>query len=124
MSVLGWILVISAAAVQVAGALLMRLGVDRAGGFRPAEQGLANSLGGLALQPAFVIGVAFYVLAALVWFVVVSREPLSLAYPVLVGLTFLFVTVGAVVLFHESLTLRGVIGLVVVLAGIILIGKK
>ena len=55
------------------------------------------------------------------WFRVVATEPLSVAYPVLVSCTFTLVTAGAVIVFSEPLTLRQMLGLAVILAGIALI---
>jgi multidrug transporter EmrE-like cation transporter len=46
---------------------------------------------------------------------------LSLAYPLLVSLTFSLVTAGAVVFFHESLTVQKMIGLATILVGIVII---
>ncbi|MEZ4683750.1 MAG: hypothetical protein R2932_57030 [Caldilineaceae bacterium] len=123
MTVLGWWLVLLSAGLQVAGTLLLRAGVDRAGGFAikwaDAPQGLLR----LASQPLFDIGFVLYGLAALVWFRVLSTQPLSTAYPLLVSLTFMLVSLGAVVLFEEALTMTKVLGLVVILIGILIMSR-
>ncbi len=75
----------------------------------------------LAAQPLFDLGFILYGLAAFVWFRVVSTEELSTAYPLLVSLVFIFVTLGASALFRESITLRKVAGLAVILLGIFLV---
>ena len=118
MTVVGWVLVLFSAGLQVAGTLLLRAGVDRAGGFATSLAEVPQGLLRLASQPAFDIGFILYGLAALVWFRVLATQPLSLAYPLLVSLTFLFVTLGAVTLFQEAMTARKVIGLAIILAGI------
>jgi len=64
-----------------------------AGGVRP--------LFGLGKQPLFLSGVFLYGLSALIWFSVISSEQLSTAYPILVSMTFILVTAGSVVFFHE-----------------------
>ncbi|GAB4530974.1 MAG: hypothetical protein Kow0063_09640 [Anaerolineae bacterium] len=124
MTVTGWLLVLMSAGLQVAGTLLLRAGVDRAGGFAESLAGVPQGLLRLAGQPTFDIGFVLYGLAALVWFRVLSTQPLSLAYPLLVSLTFLFVTLGAVTLFQESITVRKLVGLAIILVGIFLIGGE
>ena len=48
----------------------------------------------------------------------IAYEPLSTAYPVMVGLIFVMVSIGAVFIFSEPVSIRKVIGLAVILAGI------
>lgn len=123
MTSLGWWLVIFSAALQVAGTLLLRGGIDRAGGFGSSLAELPASLLKLAGQPLFLTGFVLYGSAALVWFRVVATQPLSMAYPLLVSLTFIFVTLGAVVLYQESFAWLKVMGLVVILVGVFIVGR-
>ena len=125
MSATGLLLVLLTAALTMAANLLLRAGIDAAGGF---------SLGGLTaavlalvklfMQPRFVVGFGLYFLASVVWFRVVATEPLSVAYPLLVSCTFILVTAGAALAFREPLTLRQVLGLAVILLGIVLVSIR
>ena len=124
MTLVGWWLVLFSAGLQVAGTLMLRSGVDRAGGFAGNLAEVPAALLRLASQPIFDLGFILYGLAALVWFRVLATQPLSRAYPLLVSLTFLFVTLGAVTLFQESMTARKLVGLAIILVGIFLIGGK
>lgn len=124
MSSLGWILVMMSAGLTVMANLLMRAGVDRAGGFCIEFAKLHTSILGLAKQPMFDIGIVLYALASLVWFRVLSTEPLSVAYPVLTSTTFMLVTLGAVVLFRESLNVYKIAGLLIIFSGIVLISRS
>jgi multidrug transporter EmrE-like cation transporter len=124
MTLAGWWLVLMSAGLQVAGTLMLRSGVDRAGGFAGRLADVPAGLLRLAGQPIFDIGFIFYGLAALVWFRVLATQPLSRAYPLLVSLTFLFVTLGAVTLFQESMTVRKLAGLTIILVGIFFVGGK
>ncbi len=125
MSANGLLLVLVTAGLTMAANLLLRAGVDAAGGF--AAGGAAQvvaSLVKLFLEPRFTSGFLLYFLASVVWFRVVATEPLSLAYPVLVSCTFTLVTAGAVMFFGEPLTRRQVVGLAVILAGIVLVSVQ
>ena len=122
MSSTGFLLVLLTSALTMAANLLLRAGIDAAGGFAlgsPAEIG--RTVLSLCMQPLFGTGFVLYFLASIVWFRVVATEPLSVAYPILVSCTFTLVTTGAVVAFREPLTLRQIVGLIVVIAGIALI---
>lgn len=117
----GTLLVVLAALLTVVGNLLMREGVVRAGGLSLSFSTLLRDLGQLAQQPLFGVGVLFYGIASLVWFRIVSTENLNSSYPLLVSLTFLFVTLGATLLFREPLPLQKVAGIGVILIGIVLV---
>lgn len=124
MSPLGWVLVLMAAGIAVAANLLLRAGVDRAGGFAVNLGHVHLGLLALARQPLFDLGLVLYVLTTLIWFRVLSTEPLSVAYPVMTSATFLFVTIGAVVLFREPLNAGKILGLLVILAGILMVSRS
>ena len=117
----GVLLVVLAAAMTVAGNLLMREGVVRAGGLSLQLTTLTKDLVRLARQPFLDVGLLLYALASLVWFRIVSTENLNSSYPLLVSLTFLFVTLGATLLFKEPLSLQKMAGIGAILFGIILV---
>lgn len=120
MSATGILLVLVTAGLTMASNLMLRAGINAAGGF--AIEGVIEGLRALIrlfMQPLFTLGFIVYFLASVVWFRVVATEPLSLAYPILVSLTFTLVTAGAVLLFSEPLSVRKVVGLAVILVGIL-----
>jgi multidrug transporter EmrE-like cation transporter len=119
MSSLGLLLLVVSAGVTTTANLLLRAGIDRAGGFKP-DGALAVLYGfvRLLVEPVFAVGFILYFVAALVWFRVIANEPLSTAYPVMVGLIFVMVSLGAIIVFREPMSVRKVIGLLVILAGI------
>lgn len=125
MSTTGVLLVLLTAGLTMAANLMLRAGIDAAGGFAIGGPVSAlRALAGLFLEPKFTTGFVTYALASVVWFRVVATEPLSTAYPILVSLTFALVTTGAVVLFHEPLSLRKVLGLLIIVLGILIISTE
>lgn len=118
MSSRGLYMVILAALVTVAANLLMRAGVVRLGAFKLSTYDLIPQLLALARQPLFLAGVLFYGLSAIIWFSVISSEPLSTAYPILVSITFILVTAGAMLFFAERISGGKIIGIALMLAGI------
>jgi multidrug transporter EmrE-like cation transporter len=125
MSSTGFLLVLLSATLTMAANLLLRSGIDAAGGFAfSGLTGAAIATLRLFMQPAFATGFVLYFVAAVVWFRIVATEPLSLAYPLLVSLTFASVTAGAVVLFGEPISWRKVAGLALILLGILVISQE
>ncbi len=119
MSHSGFLLVLLTAVFTMAANLLLRAGIDTSGGFTFAGVSqFASALVSLFKQPLFVLGFTIYIMASVVWFRVVATEPLSLAYPILVSLTFTLVTIGAFFMFNEPMSLRKIIGLGIVLIGV------
>lgn len=124
MSKQGFILVILSGALTVSANLLLRTGVVRAGSFSNGIENLGTALISLVKEPLFDLGFILYGLATLIWFKVIATEPLNVAYPLLVSITFLFVTLCASFFFKESLNFRQIIGLGIILTGIVLVSGK
>ena len=123
MTIRGLFLVGAAALLTAVANLLLRGGVLQFGEFSLSLDRMKGQLIALGTQPMFVSGVVFYGLAALVWFSVVSIEELSISYPILVGLTFMLVALGATTFFNETLSWQKFIGMAMILSGIIVIAR-
>ena len=121
MTIRGLSLVIISAILTVAANLMLRAGVNKAGGFPAHLQSSFSAIIKLIAQPLFDLGVFLYALASLIWFHVISTESLSFAYPLWVSLTFVFVTLGAIFIFHETLNMTKLVGIIIILIGIIIL---
>lgn len=117
------LLVLGSALLTACANLMMRHGLVLAGGMSLQGDGIPGLVLRLARQWTFVLGLAAYALAALVWFRILSVAEVSTSYPILVGLTFVMVSVGAVLWFKESISFPKVVGIAVILAGIVLVGR-
>jgi multidrug transporter EmrE-like cation transporter len=115
--------IVIAALMTAASNLMLRAGITRAGGFAISLASLGQDLVDIARQPLVVVGVIFYGLAALVWFRVVSTENLNTSYPVLVGLTFTLVTIGATLIFKEPISVLKAFGLGLIFIGIVVVSR-
>jgi len=67
------------------------------------------------------LGALSYGASFLLWLVVLATVPLSVAYPIAVGATIVFSTLFAWVLLREPMSLRLVLGIVMILAGVTLV---
>ena len=123
MSATGVFLVFLSALSTAVANLLMRRGILTSGAFRANSGSALHSVLLLLQSPAFIAGFLLYGLAAAIWFRVLPMENLTNSYPLLVSLTFLMVTVGAVIVFSEHVSALKVTGLVVIIAGIVLVSR-
>lgn len=123
MSSRGLLLLVLSALLTAAANLLLRGGILQHGEFSLALDRVKDQLLSLGTQPSFLAGVFLYGLAALVWFSVLSIENLSTSYPMLVGLTFVLVAIGAAYFFNEAFPGQKIFGMLLILAGIVSIAR-
>jgi drug/metabolite transporter (DMT)-like permease len=98
--------------------LSMKIGMSRIREGGAAGAQLARQI---ALSPHVIGGLAMYGVGAVLWLAVLSRAPLSMAYP-LVSLGFVFVSVLAWTVLGESLPLLRVAGIACILLGVAMVG--
>jgi len=122
-SVRGLVLVFLAACMMAAASLMLRASIDRAGGFGGDLGRIQNDILALLRQPLFILGVLLYGGGTLVWMRVISLEPLSLGYPVLVSVSFVAITTGAAFFFKEPLSVIKVIGMGLILLGVFVVSN-
>lgn len=120
MSIAGWIYIFLSAVCAVVANLLLRIGLENKGVFG----GSISDYLLLFRQPAFIFGLFFYAIATLSWVRVLSSEPLNIAYPLLVSITFAMVILSASILFNESFGLVKFSGIVFILIGITLMAQS
>lgn len=115
-----FLLVLFSVSFGVCGQILMKQGMLTLGG--PVTLRL-SVLPAMLLQPYVLLGFACYGIAAVSWLVVLSRAPLSVAYPMLS----LGYVVGALLswrLFGESMSAAKLAGLLLVSSGVILLARS
>lgn len=116
-------MVILAACATAAANLLLRHGVIAAGGISLMDSRALLQLAQLFGQPTFLLGFILYGVAAIIWFSVLSTVSLTIAYPILVALSFLLIISGGVLFFQEELSGIKVLGSLIICLGIYLVGR-
>jgi len=67
----------------------------------------------------FSIGAVLYILSFIMWLVILHQFPLSLAYPVAIGMTLTLTSITSVIFLAEPITFNKVMGVVLIIIGII-----
>lgn len=115
------LLMLPAILMSTTGELLLKHGMNQIGRFDFSSRGLFAVLPRVILNPFIVLGFAGFGGGAVFWLAVLSRVPLSLAYPTL-ALSYLIVVVEAWLLLKERVTWQRMIGVAIICLGVVVIG--
>ncbi len=118
MTAQAWLLIVFTAITTAAGNLMIREGIARAGDVSFSAATFMHDLIRLTRQPLFDVGVFLYGLASIIWFKVISTEKLSISYPLVVAMTFFFVSIGCFLWFKEVISYQKILGMILILLGI------
>ncbi|MGK7376419.1 EamA family transporter [Planococcus sp. 1R117A] len=75
----------------------------------------------LMVSPYIVTGLTMYGFATVLWLFILTRVPLSVAYP-LQSLAYVFAVFGAFFIFNEPLSLMKIVGVLLIMIGVSFIG--
>ena len=73
---------------------------------------------------SILLGIVLYGLSFLMWLLILSKVNVSFAYPITIGLTLAFVSLGANYFLKEQLTLQACLGITLIAIGVTLVGSK
>ncbi|MGH2753085.1 MAG: EamA family transporter [Actinomycetota bacterium] len=116
------ILLLISVSFAVAGQVTLKSAMDRIGRIGGAQVSDAgDTLLRAAREPRLWVGLFLFGISALFWLVVLSRVPLSVAYPI-VGISYILIVLFARVFLNEHVPTLRWAGVVVVAMGIAIIG--
>lgn len=118
----GFLLILLTALLSAIANLVLRKGIEAAGGF--TIEGFVTTIMNfvtLLMNPLFLLGFLLYFGATLFWIRILASEPVSMAYPILVSLSFILVTIGTAFFLKEPILLRTLLGILSIIVGIVLI---
>ena len=98
--------------IMASGQLFFKRSAD----FMNANPNLAFPMNYLT-NPWFYIAVSLFGVSTIVWTQVLTKLPLSVAYPI-VSCAYILTVIGAAVFFHEHITARDVLGVIFIMTGI------
>jgi len=101
----------------VTGQILWKYGLDKFGGIT------ADNWLQVATSLPILAGLALYVVATGIWFMILSRVNLSVAYP-MQSIAYVLGMVGGLIFFKETIPLTGWLGGLLVIMGVALIAMK
>ncbi len=78
----------------------------------------------LHINYILIIGMFFYILSFITSLIAMKGMNLNIFYPVSAGLVYILVALLSVFVLHEKISLRQLFGMVVILAGVIIMNVK
>jgi multidrug transporter EmrE-like cation transporter len=118
------VLALLSVAFATGGQILLKSGMTRVGYVGSAE---LTKPADLALRVGKTtevwLGLAFFVISAGVWLIVLSRAPLSFAYP-FAGLTYVLITAFSRFVLHEHVSFVRWGGIALIIIGIVLVARS
>jgi multidrug transporter EmrE-like cation transporter len=121
MSLLSFGLVLVGVLLNAGAQLLIKAGTTALGTLVSADGPIATVLR-IAFQPYILGGLLCYVISVGIWIVVLSRVPVSVAYPML-SIGYVVNAFLAYFLFGESLTVLKLVGIGVIIIGVIMVAR-
>ena len=118
------LLLLAVATLQCANQLLLKKGVSRGGPIPLSWPGLVSLAVRVVTTPEILAGYAVGFLTGLVWLATLSRLEISFASPVVTGIYFILLVLGARALLGEGITAGRVLGMLLILGGLVLIFRE
>ena len=110
-----FLLIIINVFLGIIGQTIIKLGVQKIGSF--TSMPISHFILKAFLSPMVLSGLFLYLLSAVIWFMVLSKTDLSIAYPSL-SLGYVFIVFIGYFCFGEPLTMAKIIGILLICSGI------
>lgn len=114
------LLIIISALINTTAQLLLKAGADRLKSI--PWHGLNSLVPNLISNPYLMLGGVCYVSSVGIWIIVLSRVPVSFAYP-MVSLAYVSTALAAAFIFNEYLSFTRIAGILVIILGVYLITR-
>lgn len=117
-----WGLALISVSLSAAGQMLLKIGMTAPVARQALAQGLTPQALGVLGSPPLLGGLTCYGVGMLLWLVCLSKLPLTSAYP-LVSLAIVLVLGLSVLFLGETLSSAKIVGSVLVVLGVVIIGR-
>jgi drug/metabolite transporter (DMT)-like permease len=107
----------------VGGQTLLKVGLNDIGGVSLFDGDPLGSLLRLFRTPWIILGFACYGISAVLWLDVLSKLDFSMAFP-MVSLTYVFSLVIGRLIFHETVGLDRILGVLLILSGLFFVVRS
>ena len=117
------LLVLVPIVMGVVAQIFLKKGMLAVGKFALDYGNLPMQYAKIIFTPYVFLGMLLYFLGSLIWLVVLSRIPLSFAYPML-SMGYIFILFASAILFKEHISVVRWLGVIVICAGVFLISRS
>ncbi|HZQ05750.1 MAG TPA: EamA family transporter [Anaerolineae bacterium] len=115
------LLLIPAILSSTTGQLFLKMGMTQVGGFAFTPSAILETLPSVILNPFIWIGFIGFFGGSVFWLGVISRAPLSLAYPIL-ALSYFVVVLESWLFLGEQVSAQHLLGVAIIFTGVVIVG--
>lgn len=123
MNIIIFILIIISVLLNTAAQLALKAGMFQVGAFDFSWENIIPITIKIIAAPWIIFGMLIYVGSVSIWLMVLSRTPVSIAYPI-TSLGYIATAFAAYYIWGENLTLTRITGIIVILIGVYLVAKS
>lgn len=116
------ILILTSVLLGVFGQISLKHGMNNLGSLEIKDI-FSRKLLSVILEKFVFVGIVFYLIATLIWLVILSKVELSTAYPML-AIGYVIIALLSKFLLNEKLTLLKFIGIILISIGVFLVLKS
>ncbi|OGI12341.1 MAG: hypothetical protein A2Y40_03465 [Candidatus Margulisbacteria bacterium GWF2_35_9] len=116
------IMILTPVTIGVIAQLLFKQGMMQMGEINMMSKGIFLQYFKIFTNPWVFLGLCMYFLSTVFWLYLISKVPLSFAYPML-SLGYVFVALASWLIYKEPLSFINWAGIVVIMVGVILISQ-
>jgi len=122
MSLYNFILILSGVLLNALAQLLIKAGTNALGQLKLNRSELVSTALNVGFEPHILGGLTCYVFSVVIWIIVLSKVPVSVAYPML-SIGYVVNAIAAWYLFGEVLSVQKIVGITTIIIGVYLIAK-
>ncbi|CAL7963761.1 undecaprenyl phosphate-alpha-L-ara4N flippase subunit ArnE [Gammaproteobacteria bacterium] len=116
-------LILLAVVFNTVAQLALKTGIDRVGAFVFHWSNFIPIVLKLMVSPWIIVGLFIYVGSVGVWLMVLSRTPVSIAFP-MSSLAYVTSAIAAYYLLGENLSMLRIVGIIVILVGVYMVARS
>lgn len=117
MTLFNGLLILLNTLILVSGQFLWKIGMTN----RSVSFDSIGAITRVMISPYILSGLFLYGMATILWLFILTKVPLSVAYPIQ-SIAYILAVFGAYFFFQEEITLWKVIGVILIMAGVSFIG--
>ena len=106
--------------IGVVGQIFLKIGVGQIGRFSMLQKGIILQYIKMFMNPYIFWGIALYGLSTVFWLYLISRVPLSFAFPML-SLSYILIGLASYFIFHETIHPHNWIGMLIIMIGVVFV---
>lgn len=120
---IAFLILLVAVIFSVAGELLLKNGMNQVGLLSLRPDAFLGTMLRVLTTPSILVGFVCVGIAAVFWLSVLSRAPLSWAYPML-SLSYVLGVFAAAIFLKEPLNLSRILGVLIIVSGVALVYRS